>query len=295
MVTGILTPSLESQFTYPPELKEDLLKAIPEYHIFRLSKLHQEYLQGSVDHFCERMAAIIENRVRVARFLFKRDRFDLFMVQFQASDPLQHALWAYLDPVHKWYDPQKRETIFRIFYRRLDEKIKELRELYAQNVQSDFLTLVVSDHGFENHIRRVNLGNWLCQNGFITLNPRPLRRPLLKRVTKRLKIGKILSKLISQRAVGHLANSLGFEPEPIDWDKTQAYSLARASEGYIYVLGDTPEEIQQRRRAITEKLLPLRDPATNQPVVKKIYTKEEIYHGEFMERMPDLVVDGVTG
>ena len=36
MVTGILTPSLKSNFTYPAELKKQLLKAVPHYHIFNL-------------------------------------------------------------------------------------------------------------------------------------------------------------------------------------------------------------------------------------------------------------------
>ncbi|HSV27062.1 MAG TPA: alkaline phosphatase family protein, partial [Sedimentisphaerales bacterium] len=36
MVTGLMTPSMRSEFTHPKELKAELLKAVPGYHIFNM-------------------------------------------------------------------------------------------------------------------------------------------------------------------------------------------------------------------------------------------------------------------
>ena len=44
-----------------------------------------------------------------------------------------------------------------------------------------------------------------------------------------------------------------------------------------------------------EKLETLRDPETGSEVIKKVYLKEDIFHGDSMDIMPDLVIEPVTG
>jgi predicted AlkP superfamily phosphohydrolase/phosphomutase len=66
---------------------------------------------------------------------------------------------------------------------------------------------------------------------------------------------------------------------------------------YVNVRGRFPlgivspgKEYEQVRNTIISKLGELRDPDTQEPVVEKIYKKEEIYHGDRLESGPDLIV-----
>jgi len=295
MITGILTPSLNSDFTYPTELKELLLKAVPDYHIFNLNNIKKLFQQGSLEQFCEQLAAILENRVRAAELLLEKDRYDVFMVHFQATDLVQHTLWHYLDSNHPQYDPEKRNTIFKLFYKRLDAKIQELRELFTKNAQTEYLTLVVSDHGFESHKKRVNLGNWLVQQSYLKLNEKPIQHPRLKKMTRALRLGRLLKYILPQETLKEIESSLGLKKEDIDWDGSRAYSLGRNSEGFIYLLTENSTKRYNTIKEITEKLQAMQDPKDHRPVVANVYRKEEIYQGEFLERIPDLIIEGAPG
>jgi len=295
MITGILTPSLNSEFTYPAELKESLLKAVPDYHIFNLNNIKNLFQQGSLEQFCEQLAAILENRVRAAELLLERDSYDVFMVHFQATDLVQHSLWQYLDSSHPQYDAEKRNTVFKLFYKRLDEKIQKLRELFAKNAQTEYLTLVVSDHGFESHKKRVNLGNWLVEQSYVKLNEKPIQHPRLKKMTRALRVGRLLKYFLPQHTLKEIESTLGLKKEDIDWEGSRAYSLGRNSEGFIYVLTENSTERYNTIKEITEKLQALQDPEDHRDVVAKVYRKEEIFKGDFLERIPDLIIEGSPG
>jgi predicted AlkP superfamily phosphohydrolase/phosphomutase len=44
------------------------------------------------------------------------------------------------------------------------------------------------------------------------------------------------------------------------------------------------------RREIAEAAMRLVDPATGEPMVERVYTREELYHGPWFEAAPDLVL-----
>jgi predicted AlkP superfamily phosphohydrolase/phosphomutase len=93
----------------------------------------------------------------------------------------------------------------------------------------------------------------------------------------------------------------------IDWAHTQAYCyeiLTFPSCIWINVKGLRPQgivdpgaEYEQLMRFITDKLYELKDPVTGQQLISRIYRKQEIYHGPYLDQAPDLTLawwDGVT-
>lgn len=296
MVTGILTPSLESECTYPPELKEQLLQTVPGYHIFNLQNAGDGSPHENFQGFIAQMHDIVDNRAKAAKFLIDKEDFDLFMVHFQTTDIVQHAMWGYMDENSPLYDSYKREYIFKNFYKYLDAKIKEVREVFAGKAGDDFLTLIVSDHGQEAHYKRINLGNWLCDQGLLKINPiRRKKRPWLKKITSTLRVGKLLRKFISEESVKKLERSAGLNFEQVDWHRSRAFSFGRSGEGFIYFLNEANQDNKAIEDDIISGLKNLCDPATGEKVVKNVFRKEEIYTGSFMDRMPDLVVEPVSG
>lgn len=276
LVTGILTPSLESEFTYPASLKKELLQAVPGYHIFNLKNLQTETVHKNPAGFLDRMTEIMENRSRAAVFLMQREPFDLFMVHFQVNDVVQHALWGFMNPDHPDYDASICRMVFERFYKKLDEKIRQLCEVFGRGAEGPVTTVVLSDHGFQTHLKRVNLGWWLVQQGFLKTRKIPLRRRL-ERLRRRLQGKKEILK----------ADFL--------WDESSVYSFSRGNDGFLYFLEEDPEKrkiIQARLRPLLDALS---DPDTGRPLVKEIHTREAIYRGEYVDRMPDWVIVPTDG
>jgi predicted AlkP superfamily phosphohydrolase/phosphomutase len=83
----------------------------------------------------------------------------------------------------------------------------------------------------------------------------------------------------------------------LDWDKTTAYARSVTSNGIYIRVAKTPgqsgipvEEYASFRSRLTDELLDVRDPQTNEPIVKRVMTREEAYPGRCNGQAPDLTL-----
>ncbi len=323
MVSGVLTPGIDSEFTYPKSFKDELLKSIPDYTILNLGmavKTLAEDAKKQREDFVRQMVQNIDCRSRAAQLIINKEPLDLFMVHFHAGDIIQHGLWGYMDKTHWLYDEEMCNFLFENFYRQLDKRIEQVRKAFAQSVgggnAGDFLTLIISDHGFQAHRKRFFLRTWLIKQGFLVLNRKAhsyqngnkvfgrnqsgrgdkQQQPrLLKRITRKLKVGKIIAKLLPEKAMKKVNRFLTEQEQLTDWQRSRVYSLGGCGEGMIFLLEEKEQKRQVTSNELTEKLLALRDPQTNKPVVAKVHRKEDIYHGRYFEDMPDLIVEPADG
>ncbi len=295
MVTGVLTPSIESDFTYPPQLKKQLLKAVPDYHIFNLKNARGGSPHENFKPFVQQMAAVVENRAKAAEFLLNTEPFDIFMVHFQSTDVIQHAMWPYLDKNHPLYNTKKNSFIFDTFYKFLDQKIQLICQAFEKTAGDDFITIIASDHGSEVHKKSINLGNWLCQQGFLKFNPKSTHPTLLKKITQKLRVGKLMSRFISAKTVSKVEKSLTRYIDSFLWDQSKAFSIGKGGEGFIYLLDENNSEREKTATKIIEKLKTIKDPQIESSVIKAIHHKEDIFHGDFLELMPDITIEPANG
>ncbi len=296
MVTGILTPSIKSNFTYPAKLKKQLLDAVGGYHIFNLGNASAGQPHKNFEGFVQRMAKIIECRFQAAEFILnKEDPFDIFMVHFQASDIIQHVMWGYMDKAHSLYDANKHKYILENFYHLLDEKIESVRRIFEKKTGGDFLTLVVSDHGSETHNKRFNLGKWLLQEGLLKLNPLPHKPSLLKKITRRLRVGAFLKRFIASGTVAKMEKIIDNPYQQFAWDRSKAFSFGRSGEGYIYLLEENQAQREKTASALIKKLEAICDPETNIAIAKNVFRREQIYHGEALDNIPDIIIEPASG
>jgi predicted AlkP superfamily phosphohydrolase/phosphomutase len=199
---------------------------------------------------------------------------DLFVSVFQATDKVQHMLWRLIDPQHPMYNRRLAEkyggAIDRTYMR-----CDSLVGLFLARARHNGATvLVVSDHGFSSFRKAVNINTWLVRNGYMTLSRLdPVR----------------------DRNLEDLFGRGTFWPN-VDWSKTRAYALAL---GQIYVnqkgrekLGIVAKgaETGALKKELTERFGALRDPDTGERVVRRIYSREELYRGPYFDEAPDLVV-----
>jgi len=171
MVSGLLTPDIDSPCTYPEDLKDDLIKNVGDIRFdatpFRTNEL---------DNVLKRIYALMQNRFAVARYMLENDPCDFFMMVEMGLDRLHHAFWKFCDPNHpQFVQGNSYENVFKKYYEAMDEEIGTL----LQMLDDDTNILVVSDHGAQPLHGGIRINQWLINEGYLTLNQAPpANRPI---------------------------------------------------------------------------------------------------------------------
>ena len=294
MVTGSVTPSLKSDLTWPSDLGRELLIAVPGYR-FVTAEENDRRACKDVESFVSRMVGAVATRARAAEHLIFTRRPDLCMVHFESSDHVQPGLWCYLDPQDPLFDEERYNYILEHFYGALDKAMKDTWEAFGRAAEGDFTTIVVSDHGFELHRKRFNLGNWLHEQGLLQWSRKLEKPPFHRRLTRAPGFRRLLRLLVPGMSAERPESALHLDPQMIDWDNSATFPVGHNSEAGIHLLhDDAPRRVNTISR-ITKGLKALRDPFTSAPLIQAVYRKEEVYRGPLMYLMPDLIVVPAPG
>jgi predicted AlkP superfamily phosphohydrolase/phosphomutase len=289
-VSGMMTPGEGAAYTHPPELKARL-KAMPggyEADPYAAGLGGRELVEQAQFWIRQKEAAVQE--------LLGEGDWDLLFTVVQEPDPLQHKFWNLLDPADPRYDPARASALLPALheaYRRCDEVLGARLALAEQGA----LVLVVSDHGFGRYEKLVYV-NRVLEDAGLLVRARPPRRATSRLSARRvigtarrldvLGLERRLPNAVRERMARGLDKALA---APVDWAETRAYAGSGSGE-CVFVAGHVPaaEREEVTRRAI-DALLAVRDPDTGQPVVEGAYRREEVYRGDQLERLPDVLID----
>ncbi len=292
MVTGMLTPYVANNFTYPFELKDELLKMVG----YRIEKNLGDLLKGNEVDFLKNITETTENKNKALLYLLKKFEWDLFVGVFDALDSLQHFFWKYIDEQHPQYKELStlplRDAILN-HYKQLDRLIAEI----LGTIEKEGSVIIYSDHGFGPLYKDVFLNNWLEEKGFLKLrwNVQGLRLRLYKKNT-------ILPTKIKNRLVkDHFKYSKLISA--INWKATKSYFFSLSGQAIrLNVKAREPggmiaagEEYENVRDLLVQELQELKDPETGEALVEKVFKREEIYSGDFVENAPDLLLSMKEG
>jgi len=246
----------------------------------------------------------IERRVELARWLMQQSDFDVFAIYFGESDTAAHHLWSLHDPrsprrpAH--VSSAEQDGLARV-YRSLDRAVGEL--LAAAGGDAVELT-VVSDHGSGGSSDKVvYLNRALSEAGLLTMRDRSLSRALVAG-TKDLALTRLPPRVRERlfRSAGALLPGL-LESRArfgaIEMRRTQVFSdeLNYFPAVHYNLHGRDPlgtvaaHEVSALRARVSAALYALRDPSTGQPIVRRVYAREELFHGPMLERAPDLLLE----
>ena len=293
MLSGLGTPSLESNYTYPRELAEELNRRVgPPI----LDLEWTEYEQRGYLSVLEDDRKMLERHAEYALYCLKRERWDLFMVVFVNTDRLQHCLWHLLDPPTPLSSDQE-EVRARVLdrYTHLDSVLAELLA-----AAPDASVFIMSDHGFGPSAATVQLNTWLAEQGYLRWSTKQhsLIRKLAS-VRRRLGLTADRARRLMRRAgMDDLKQierfSLGVKS--IDWGKTRAFSYT-INGIYLNLKGRERQgtiapgaEADNLWKEIADGLLRLRDPRTGKAVISRVARPQEIYTGGKVSLAPDLVI-----
>jgi predicted AlkP superfamily phosphohydrolase/phosphomutase len=299
LIAGMLSPSMGSGFVFPDGLMKEIESNVGEYAID--VDVPNVSGQDKRADFLNKAMGLIEIRRKAMNYLYSEHKPDLFCVAFTASDRISHNFWKYMDestpiPVSE-KDREKYGDAILKMYTRLDDILADVLSMIDDNTT----LYIMSDHGFGPVHKTVSVHRWLSQNGLMKMKNggvglSRMTDTFVRKVQEFLPPG---AKGLVKKWMPFAANSAASRASysGIDWSQTRAYPVGHFSDIFINLEGRQPagivkpgSEYEKLRDEITELLYDFRDPDDNSNIVERVYRREELYHGKYLENMPDLVI-----
>lgn len=277
MISGMDRPDVETDFIYPSSLRAELDREIGGYV---LEKAERNLKKNKIDKYVKNLFYLTQNRLNVARYLMKKDDWDLFVIVFDSTDRVQHNFWKYMDPRHPGYNEKDNKRYGNIIfdtYKDMDCKIGKLTE----NLPENSTLVILSDHGFGPLYKGVRLNKWLELNS------------CLSKISIRRTFKKLMGLRCKRKGLEMIAH--------IDMNKTKVYPLGVYGHLCINLKGRQPQgivepgkEYEELRDGLIIKLKSLKDPATDAPVIETVFKREDVY-SVFNESTPDILISWAGG
>ena len=214
--------------------------------------------------FFEQAMAIYDERERMFLDALAQTKKGLLATVFDTTDRVQHMFYRDLDPTHPanaGKDTSAWADAIPKVYERADAL---LGKVWAEIERTDTVFMVISDHGFTNFRRGVNLNTWLHQNGYLALK--------------------------------HGYETSGDWFEHVDWSRTRAFALGltgvfinrkgREASGIVA----EGEEYRSLVGELSQKLEALVDPQTGIRAIRKVRATCETFDGPYRLDAPDLLI-----
>jgi predicted AlkP superfamily phosphohydrolase/phosphomutase len=238
-----------------------------EFHTLGIAEDTKALSDGMLDdrEYLQQARTVLAEHRRIFDHEFPKFRKGVFFFYFSSLDLNSHMFWRLMDPKHPEYNAAlaaRNGSAIADFYRQMDEVLGEI----LPQLDDHTTLLVVSDHGFAPYYRSFNLNTWLLRNGYIKMKS---------------------------------ATEASESNEPfadVDWSQTRAYGIG-LNGLYINLRGREKNGIVEPGAIadnlmgeIREKLLAVKDSASNLPVITSVDLAREAYQGPLAQTGPDMLV-----
>ena len=203
---------------------------------------------------------------------------ELTAILFDGVDKIQHLCWRFLDPAYghtvtsSW--EQRVRALCLDYFRQLDGLLADIARLAGPQAT----VILASDHGFGPQLRTFFVNAWLEQRGYLAWADGRGPQASDKEVT----------------GVSQLARHVFL----LDWERTKAYAAMPSANG-IHIVRSSPDhphgvsdaEYEPFRDRLIEEIRRLKDHHSGEPVVSRVWKREEIFSGPNLELAPDLTLE----
>ena len=256
MVSCFLTPSLESQYTFPPALRNEVEDVVGEY-LFDCTEFRTE----DKDDLLRQIYAMTDKRFKLADHLLSTKPWDLFAMVEMGTDRIYHGFWKDMDAEHRKHVPGgPYENAILDYHVHVDRLLANL----LRHADDETAVLVVSDHGAKRMDGGIRINEWLRQEGLLGLEREPEGRS-------------------STRDCG------------IDWSRTKVWAEGGYySRVFLNVEGREPNgtipaaDYERFRDELAARICAIPDELGN-PIPTKVFRPEDVYP-ETKGVAPDLIV-----
>jgi len=215
--------------------------------------------------FFDQAMSIYEERERMFLDAVAQSKKGLVTTVFDTTDRIQHMFYRYLDPTHPanaGKDTEQWKDAIAQVYEKADQLVGKIAHLFDD---PNTVLMVISDHGFTNFRRGVNINSWLRDNGYLFLKDDE-------------------------------AQESGEWFDGVDWTRTKAFALGltglfinrkgRERSGIV----EEGAEYRELCEEIADKLGQMIDPGTGQNCVRRVSISQKFFDGPYRFDAPDLLV-----
>ena len=214
----------------------------------------------SLDYFKKENLEVLEGRIRTLFACWEKDWWDLLMVHFMDSDRVNHFMFKYSQTREGGFESENHRYFFD-FYSRIDQMLGKVRS----RLREDQTLIILSDHGFCPLKHEVQLNYWLADRGYLEFDHPPAHDLDFKAISPR----------------------------------SRAFSLVP---GRVYLLREgvwgpgrlSPSQAEDLLGRIIEELREMAGPG-GEKVCRKVFRREEVFSGPFLDTAPDIVIDPQDG
>jgi len=209
--------------------------------------------------------SIYEEREQMFLDAVAQSKKGLVTTVFDTTDRIQHMFYRYLDPTHpanEGKDTEEWKDAIGQIYEKADQLLGKVAHLYDD---PNTVLMVISDHGFTNFRRGVNLNSWLRENGYLFLKEDD-------------------------------ESSSGEWFDGVDWERTRAFALGltglfinrkgRERSGIV----EEGHEYRELCEEIAGKLEQMVDPISGQRCVRRVTMSQKHFEGPYRFDAPDLLL-----
>jgi predicted AlkP superfamily phosphohydrolase/phosphomutase len=263
----------------------DRLRALPRFNARELAldmaeeaKAIEGCAQSEYESWIDMHIRRERQWVDIAQYLAATEPAAFTAVLFDGVDKIQHLCWRFVDPhtagvvTSDW--ERRVSAKCREYFSELDRRIEDLLATFGEETS----VVIASDHGFGPQVRTFFVNSWLRHKGHLAWQ-----------------------KGESPASVGPTElglNQLARHVNQIDWTRTRAFAPLPSGNGIHIVRADEshPDGIpadryQEFRTRLASDLLRVGDPESGEPVVSRVWTREEIFSGPNMTLAPDLTLE----
>ena len=206
-------------------------------------------------------------------------------------------MWKYLSNENSKYS----KAIENI-YIEIDKYIGKSLELF-DNEKCTFV--VLSDHGFTSSAEKYFHTNaWLVNEGYLVCKRKSLLNKTLDLLLNPLRYQKVGLRSLLKSYFSYLpvniqkkVTSSYYDTNLFQWTQSKAsrHRIGMAEGIVINLKNRQPlgvveeSEYEALRHEIVEKIKKLRDEENGSQIVSEVYRREELYNGEFVEFLPDII------
>jgi predicted AlkP superfamily phosphohydrolase/phosphomutase len=285
VIGGGVLPASRS-YTQPVELQEELDREAP----FPVNGMSWTTFRNRPEPFLEECADITAKRQKTFEYLLDTTDWDFATIVYVSTDRIQHCLMEYVSPDHPRYEELKDTPVAkqtRAVYQQLDDGLAKLLERTTEND----LVMFMSDHGHQPCTRACTMDRVLAHLGWAQFSKGSFATNLIRWGPGR-RIARRIYDLLK------LHGKIALPASPIDWANSRAYtSVTSTGEGVSLNLKGRepggivdPQDYEKLRDELAEQLAAFRDPDTGKAPIGKIYRKEEVLSGKFLDTAPDLLL-----
>lgn len=256
LVGCFLTPSTESDYTYPASLRQEIAGVVGKYALDV-----ENFRSEEKERILTEINEMTVRRFQLFRHLLKTREWDFAMMVEIGVDRVHHGFWQYLDERHHRYQPgNPYEHAIRDYYRLVDREVGAV----LSELDDETAVIVMSDHGAKLMRGGICINEWLAREGYLTLKSRP-------------------------------TEPTQFSLDNVDWSRTRAWGeggyygrvflnvRGREPEGTV-----PPEEYEPLRDELVARLTAITDEEGND-IGTRVFKPEAIYR-ECRNIPPDLIV-----